>query len=74
MYWVNGRFIASPLAAKLAQTIDRLLARRSGAARVELGLIGEAALSEPEAVANHFLADLQPMGRLLENADLQVTN
>jgi EpsI family protein len=74
MYWVNGRVIANPLAAKVAQIAGRLLARRSGAARVELTLIGETAINEPEAVANHFLADLQPMGRLLENADLQVTN
>ena len=74
MYWVNGRFIANPLAAKLAQTIDRLLARRSGAARVELGLFGEAALSEPETVANRFLADLQPIGRFFDHADLQLTN
>jgi EpsI family protein len=64
-YWVDGRFTGSAVAAKLMQTVQKLLARRRGAARVQLALIGEGALNEPEAVANRFLADIQPLGRQL---------
>jgi len=73
-YWVDGRFTGSAVAAKLMQTVQKLLARPRGAVRVQLALIGEGALNEPEAVANRFLADIQPLGRQLRQGRFRVTN
>jgi EpsI family protein len=67
-YWADGRFTANGFAAKLRQVRARLFGRSDASARLQLILSGAASQSEMESVLGRFLADLEPMGPLLEQA------
>lgn len=72
-YWVDGRFTANPLFAKLLQVRARLFGGREEAAVVA---VAADYLDNPEdatALLHGFLENLGPIGPLLEKAGERVT-
>ncbi|HXV24706.1 MAG TPA: EpsI family protein, partial [Alphaproteobacteria bacterium] len=67
-YWADGRFTGNAFIAKLRQIAARLLRRPDASARLQLALSGPAAQGDPQMIVDRFLADLGPIGPLLEQA------
>ncbi len=67
-YWVDGRFTGNAFTAKLRQIAARLLHRADASARLQLVVSGPAARGEVQGIVDRFLAELGPIGPLLETA------